>query len=121
MGFAGFVNLIVLFFWQRPWPFITYAKLIVPNLSATYLDNSAFPSSHTYIAFAIATSVLLYGHKKLGLVLYVLAILVSLGRIGVGLHYPSDIIAGAILGILSGVIVYYVVRKYEQARKLTEI
>lgn len=121
MGFAGLVNLIVLFFWQRPWAFMTYAKLIIPNAAASYLDNSAFPSSHTYIAFAIATSVFLYGHKKLGPILYILAIFVALGRVGVGLHYPSDVIAGAILGILSGIIVYYIVRKYEQARKLTEI
>ena len=113
MGIAGAVDFLVFVFWQRPQPFIAHATL-VPNLYGFNANASSFPSSHTYIAFAIAVSIFLYGHRRLGSILFLLAVLVSIGRIGIGLHYPSDVLGGVILGILSGVTVYLLVRNWEK-------
>lgn len=113
MGVASIVDFLIYMFWQRPRPFISHAD-IVSNLYGTSATLGSFPSSHTYIAFAIATSIFLYGHKRLGSLLFVLAILVAIGRVGLGLHYPSDIVGGIFLGILSGVAVYFMVRGWEK-------
>ncbi len=58
----------------------------------------SFPSSHAAAAFALATS-LGYTHAGLGLFALLLAVLIGLGRIAVGVHYVTDILAGAGLGI----------------------
>jgi undecaprenyl-diphosphatase len=113
MGVAGTVDFLIFMFWQRPRPFITHSDM-VSNIYSTSASLSSFPSSHTYIAFAIATSIFLYGHKRLGSILFVLAILVAVGRIGLGLHYPSDVIGGILLGILSGVAVFFMVKNWER-------
>jgi len=61
--------------------------------------TGAFPSAHTTTAFAIATSIYLY-NKQLGVISYILAILIGLLRILGRVHYPLDILGGAIIGIL---------------------
>lgn len=120
MGVAGLVDLIMYIAWRRPRPFITYASLVNPQTGGMYVDSSSFPSSHTYIVFAIATSVYVFGHKKLGVFLYILAIFVAIGRIGAGLHYPSDVIGGALLGVLSGLVVNFIFKRF-QSEKLTQL
>ncbi|MCC6563733.1 phosphatase PAP2 family protein, partial [Candidatus Uhrbacteria bacterium] len=58
----------------------------------------------TSVAFAWAAA-LTYGRPGWGLVALVAAAAVGLGRVFVGVHYPSDVIAGAVLGILCASIV----------------
>ena len=113
MGIAGTADLLISLFWSRPRPFITHHDLMTPITKGLTVDATSFPSGHTYIVFAIAISVYLYGHRRLGLVLFVLAIIVGLSRIGAGLHYPSDVIGGALLGLASCMIAYLVVEKLE--------
>ena len=111
MGVAGAVDFLVFIFWQRPRPFVAHSDLISdPIIRGMKLSNTSFPSSHTYVAFAIATTLFLYGHKKLGSFLIFMAILIAISRIGTGLHYPSDIIASIVLGIVSGLVAYYLTR-----------
>jgi undecaprenyl-diphosphatase len=67
--------------------------------SDTLLNWSSFPSDHAALFFALATGVILV-HRNAGLLLYAHSILaISLPRIYLGIHYPSDILAGALLGI----------------------
>ena len=61
-------------------------------------NESSFPSGHAAALFAIATAIYFY-NKKAGVLLCIVAILVSIARVIAGVHYPSDIIAGAIVGI----------------------
>lgn len=68
-------------------------RLIPPPLTA-----HAFPSGHTAVAFACAAA-LTYGRPGWGLVALAAATAVGLGRVFVGVHYPSDVIVGALLGI----------------------
>jgi len=109
-GIAIIADFMIMLFWKRPRPFVSHSEILTPIVQGLRVDRISFPSAHTYIAFAIATSVYLYGHKKLGAFLYLMAFLIGIGRIGAGLHYPSDIIAGALLGIASGIAGYLIIQ-----------
>ncbi len=62
---------------------------------------NSFPSGHTATAFAIAV-VISRRNQRLRVPLYICAILIALSRIGLGSHFPSDIVGGAVLGIITG-------------------
>ena len=63
----------------------------------------SFPSGHTMASFAAAT-VLIYMNRKVGIVAMVLAVLIAFSRLYLYVHYPSDVFAGMIFGILSAII-----------------
>ena len=75
----------------------------------------SFPSGHSAIVFAIAMAVF-YFNKKWGIVAFVAAILVGMGRVWIGAHRPIDILAGALIGILSGIIINNFVIKEKNAK-----
>lgn len=83
-------------FYSRARPFITDPELMYMNFRVA---SDSFPSGHTIFAFAIASSLNLSGYHRLGSVLYVVAILIGLSRIFAGVHYPSDVLAGALIGM----------------------
>ncbi len=68
-------------------------------------DPHSFPSGHAARVLLIAVLAAGMGPGWLALILWIWAPLVALARVAMGLHYLSDIAAGALLGILSGVIV----------------
>lgn len=63
----------------------------------------SFPSNHAFNNFAAATFFFLL-YKNLKWILFTSAVLISVSRIYLGLHYPSDVFTGAMLGMLSGYI-----------------
>lgn len=67
-------------------------------------DPHSFPSGHAARAFLIATLALGLGPLWLALILCLWAPLVSLARVAMGVHYLSDVTAGALLGMLMGFI-----------------
>ena len=99
------VTEIIRFFYHRPRPFITYQiHQLIPE------NGWSFPSGHSAFFFAIAMSVYFY-NKKCGIGFFVGAILMNISRIIVGVHYPSDIIGGAIVGVLVSFIVFRITKK----------
>jgi undecaprenyl-diphosphatase len=63
-------------------------------------DFFSFPSGHTAGAFVIALSVT-YCYPSLSIPIYFWATLIGFSRIYLGVHYPTDVLAGACLGVLS--------------------
>ena len=100
-GLATIVNSIIrgIFYIDRP--YITLHK--IPLVLFPPRDSS-FPSGHAISVFLLATVIFSY-NKKWGIFFYILAILVGVGRVLALVHYPFDIIAGAVIGIASVVII----------------
>lgn len=85
----------------RPRPFVSHPDLLYFHFG---IDPQSFPSGHAMVAFAIAVSLYLSGFRKLGGWLLVFAFLISIGRVFAGVHYPTDVLGGAIIG--SGIALY---------------
>jgi undecaprenyl-diphosphatase len=96
-GWAWVINNLIGLIYFRPRPFVNHEVLKLIQKSA--LEKS-FPSDHVAISFAIAFAIYFY-NKKLGIIFLILALIVGLGRIFVGVHYPLDILGGIIVGLLS--------------------
>jgi undecaprenyl-diphosphatase len=72
-------------------------------------DPHTFPSGHAARAILIAVLALGLGPAWLAVLLCIWAPLVALARVAMGLHFVSDILAGAILGAIAGAIVLQIV------------
>ncbi|EEM77632.1 PAP2 [Bacillus thuringiensis serovar pondicheriensis BGSC 4BA1] len=93
VGFALFINCFIQLFYFKPRPFVIHrVRLLIP-----LKNNSSFPSKHTVLAFALASSVLLR-ERLFGSIMWFLAILTGFSRIWLGHNYPFDII-----GILTSI------------------
>ncbi len=84
-----------LFFTVRPFNINGF-----PTLTITNPNDNSFPSGHTTSAFALATAVFIV-NRKLGILMFVLALFVGLGRVLSNVHYPVDILGGAVLGVFT--------------------
>jgi undecaprenyl-diphosphatase len=72
------------------------------HLFAAHAADAGFPSDHATAAFAIAVAIFLR-KRRWGIVALVAAALLSVGRVAAGLHYPSDVLAGAALGAAAAI------------------
>jgi membrane-associated phospholipid phosphatase len=74
---------------------------VPPNYDvvASLIPWSAFPSDHAVVWFALATGILLL-HSSLGVVAMLYAAALSISRVYIGIHSPTDIVAGAAIGCL---------------------
>ena len=64
-------------------------------------DDFSFPSGHTGASFA-AVSALYFSRSRLWMPSLILAVLIAFSRLYLYVHYPTDILAGALLGIMTG-------------------
>ena len=84
----------------RPRPFRTCAGIRECTPS---LDEYSFPSGHTL--HSVACSVILTAYyPMLGLVVWPLTVLIAVSRVVLGLHYPSDVIVGALIGAITAAV-----------------
>ena len=94
---AGYVigNLCIKELVMRPRPFVTHSDLTAlldPG------DPWSFPSGHALSSFAAATELWCF-HKKTGVLALVLAALIAFSRLYASVHYPTDVLAGMLIGI----------------------
>lgn len=80
------------------------------------LDFS-FPSGHTAASFAAMTALFLAKMKKAWIAALVLAVMIAFSRLYFYVHYPTDVLGGAVVGILSGIIGYAIVEKIDKRRR----
>ena len=77
------------------------------NLLFYYPSDSSFPSNAASVGFSLATAVWLL-NRRMGWWLYALAVLLAIARVCGGVHYPADIVGGALIGMSCA---YVIVRK----------
>ncbi len=104
----------------RPRPFIDYPQDIN---SYEDIHSNSFPSGHTSFAFATATSLSLqYPKWYIIAPSYLWASSVGYSRMNLGVHYPSDVLAGALVGIGSAYLSYKINNwLYEKPKKLMKL
>ncbi|MBI2450140.1 MAG: phosphatase PAP2 family protein [Candidatus Nealsonbacteria bacterium] len=88
---------LIRWLWPRPRPFIeNHINLLIDKV-----NQASFPSGHAAFFFALSFVVYKY-NKKAGIWVFIASFLISIARVFAGVHWPSDILAGAIVGVISG-------------------
>ena len=91
----------------RPYSYFPEMQLLIPPL-----EDFSFPSGHTFASFASATSLFLF-HRKEGIAAGILAAVIAFSRMYFYVHFPTDILAGIILGIASGFTEFKLISWYQ--------
>jgi undecaprenyl-diphosphatase len=100
-GGALLVNQGLSHLWGRDRPFADHPRAV--HLLIGHGADGSFPSDHAAGAFAIA-AVLFVLHRRLGVLALLAAALMSFARVYVGVHYPGDVLAGALVGVAVAVL-----------------
>lgn len=92
---------------NRPRPFETYS--FIEKLTSG--GSPSFPSGHTSDAFVLAMALsLAFRRKWVTIVTFIWAFTMGYTRMGLGVHYPADVLVGAVVGITSAYAVYELTR-----------
>lgn len=108
------------FFRTRPYDTAGY-EAMRDSLLVEKLHDGSFPSGHTLASFEAAVTIFMY-KKPLGTAALALAVLIAFSRLYLFVHFPTDVIAGMILGTLFAIASYCTVKalysKYDLENKL---
>ena len=108
LGIASCINNLVLKqIFERPRPFNFEgwpSDFVFPNPLIEKPHSFSFPSGHTSSSLGAATPLLIKANKKLGIPMFILALLVGFSRVYVHVHYPTDVIVGTLVGIVGGIL-----------------
>jgi undecaprenyl-diphosphatase len=109
MGLAGvlglLINVIVSHIYFRPRPFMVLDKGTFTQL-IPHSPDASFPSDHTTGSFGFAAASWGRAPKWITLSFTLLALLNGVARLYVGVHWPTDVIAGMVIGTFSGRILW---------------
>ena len=72
-------------------------------------SSSSFPSTHSAWAFGAATAIFMQ-HRKLGAAAYAVAALIAFSRLYMFLHFPTDVLFGAAMGMALGVLAHWIMK-----------
>lgn len=95
---------------HRPRPFLVYTDL---NVVGAVPPFSSFPSGHVALTAALAV-VLGAKYENLQCLLWIVVGLVAVSRMYMGLHYPIDVVGGAIVGLAVGYLVIYGEKQFDR-------
>ncbi len=77
-------------------------------IDAPKVNDFSFPSGHTFSSFAAAAALWCGGKRQWGIMAMLLAAAIGFSRLYLFMHYPSDVLAGAVLGLAFGRLAWYV-------------
>jgi len=92
--------------WHRSRPFVDYQV----NQLLEHSASGSFPSGHTAGLFALA-AVVYFFNKKFGIAFFIISFFIGLARIFTGIHFPLDILCGIVVGVLSAIIIQFLIKK----------
>ncbi|ACI54467.1 phosphatase PAP2 family protein [Rhizobium leguminosarum] len=95
------VNQLILLLVHRIRPYDAGVSYLLIAPSA----DPSFPSDHATATFAIAAAFLMHGMRRLGIWFFAAALLVTVSRVYIGTHYVSDVLGGALTGIIAAIAV----------------
>lgn len=102
-----FKHAILTFFPERIRPWLAHPDIVAIGKAFT---DSSFPSSHMASTLAVLTVFVAF-YRKVWPYALIFALLMAFARLHNGMHYPSDVLAGTILGIGYGLLSYWIVNK----------
>ena len=97
----------------RPYEVVDGLKLLIEKQS-----DYSFPSGHTGSSFAFVLWKEL--PKKYGVMALIVAVLIAYSRLYVGVHYPSDVLAGVVIGTVLALVSVWLVKKIQGQKKLVK-
>jgi undecaprenyl-diphosphatase len=127
VGLAALLSLVVCFIINneilknviaRPRPFTQLSQL---NVLIPKPNDFSFPSGHTANSFAAAGTLYYYGNKRWGKYALILAGFIGFSRLYLGVHYPSDVLFGALLGMLISYAVSKAIINYQHHRQVKAV
>jgi undecaprenyl-diphosphatase len=111
LGTNGIIGAI----YHRDRPFVAHHVIqLIPHEA-----SASFPSNHAAASFAVATSIWLWRRKD-GSIWITLAVAISFSRVWSGVHYPLDVVGGAVLGIVIAIIVSNIMRSWNWIKRLSQ-
>lgn len=90
----------------RPCWIDTSIPLLIPNP-----EDFSFPSGHTLASFEACIMIFMH-NRKWGIGAIVLALLIAFSRLYLFVHFPTDVLGGAILGTFISILTYYIYEKF---------
>jgi undecaprenyl-diphosphatase len=100
----GIVTVVIQYFYHEVRPFSFY------NFTPLFPETGwSFPSAHAAWFFALATAIW-YANRKWGWWFFALATLMGIARIYAGVHWPIDIVGGAVIGIACAVLIHWILK-----------
>lgn len=100
-------NLTLKDLFARPRPY-TASEKVIPLIEK--LSSYSFPSGHTSVSFSGALVLYRMMPKKVGVPALILAAMIGFSRLYVGVHYPTDVLGGVIVGIIASTASYYLIQ-----------
>lgn len=105
-GIGLLANQVIAKIWDRPRPFASHPSA---HVWGSRSHDPSFPSDHASASFAIAFAILAFD-RIAGVIFLAAAVVISVGRVFIGAHYPADIGAGLLVGVASALIVVRLAR-----------
>lgn len=99
---------LIRFFYNRPRPFEVLEGV---RQLVDHSGGGSFPSGHAALAFAVAAAVATY-YPKTSIIFFLVAFSIGLNRVAAGVHWPSDIVGGALVGIGTAFLLQWGIKKF---------